>query len=233
MGESEFDNILVTRVGRSNISQAKSIFYNAYIDNELLRYLLNANRRGYQQRLRGFIREQLMTHFEGSNLSLAITQDNRLIGAAMISRADEPKTMAANWRWLLAMYSVVGIAGTRRVQKYFDQVHAALRGIDHYWISLIALHPDFQHHGYGHILMEAVHNQCEQDNLYRGITIDSCNPSFSSFFKSMKYCKFAELDVGTVPVDILFHPRTGVRCPFTCEDCEKRKAAVQELTDAI
>ena len=60
--------VRVVRIGKSNTTQAQSIFFHAYRENIFLRYMLNAKRRGYEQRLRGFIREQLMAHYSGSNL---------------------------------------------------------------------------------------------------------------------------------------------------------------------
>ena len=47
MGNNEFNKRLVIRVGRSHISQAKSIFYNTDINNNLLGYLLNTNLCGH------------------------------------------------------------------------------------------------------------------------------------------------------------------------------------------
>lgn len=207
--------VRVVRIGKSNASQAQSIFFHAYRENTFLRYMLNAKRRGYEQRLRGFIREQLSAHYSGSNLSLAIAIKDQLVGAVMVSRADDPTSFTSNWRWRLSMYSVAGIYYTEQIRNYFEQLHIALKQIDHYWISLIALHPNHQHHGYGHALVEAVHNECERDNLFQGLSVDTNDPQAKSFFESLGYYKVAEVPLKEFAMDVLYHPRSGTECPFT------------------
>lgn len=207
--------VRVVRISKSNASQAQSIFFHAYKDNLFLRHTLNAERRGYEQRLRGFIREQLFAHFSGANLSLAIALKDQLVGAVIVSRADDPHNFAASWRWRLRMYSVVGIYYTEQLRSYYEEVHDALKRIDHYWISLIALHPNHQHHGYGHKLVEAVHRECEKDNLYHGLSVDTCDAHSKSFFESLNYYQVANIPVHDFGMDVLFHPRSGEDCPFT------------------
>lgn len=221
----DLKNVRVVRIGKSNMSQAQTIFFQAYKDNEFLRYMLNANRRGYEQRVRGFIREELLVHYSGSNLSLAIAIGDRLVGAAMVGRADEPRNFSTNWRWRLGMYSVAGIYYTEQIRNYYEEVHQALKQIDHYWITLIALHPDYQHHGYGHALVEAVHKECETDSLYQGLSVDTCNPEYLHFFESLGYYKVSNIPINDFSMDVLFHPREGTECPFAEDNADKVEAA--------
>lgn len=207
-------SVRVVRIGKSNASQAQSIFFHAYRENTFLRYVLNAKRRGYEQRLRGFIREQLQAHYSGPNLSLAVAVQDQLVGAVMVSRADDPRYFIDSWRWRLRMYSVAGIYYTEQIRHYYQDLHQALRQIDHYWISLIALHPNHQQHGYGHALVEAVHNECERDSLFQGISVDTCDPRAKSFFESLGYQKVAQVPVKDFSMDILYHPRSGGESPF-------------------
>ncbi|MCF7982477.1 MAG: GNAT family N-acetyltransferase [Pseudomonadales bacterium] len=207
--------VRVVKIGKSNASQAQSIFFHAYRENTFLRYILNANRRGYEQRLRGFIREQLRAHYRDANLSLAIAIKEKLVGAVMVSRADDPRNFTSSWRWRLSMYSIAGVYYTEQIRHYYEQLHTALRQIDHYWISLVALHPNYQHHGYGHALVQAVHQECEKDNLFQGLSIDTSDPHAKGFFESLGYYQVAEVPLSQFSMDVLFHPRSGTECPFT------------------
>ena len=156
----ELNNVRVVKIGRENIAQAQSLLCDAYEDNEFTRYMFNADKRGYKQRLRGFIHEELLLHFSLSNISVALVLEERLVGVAMVSRADLPLSMATNWRWRMGMYSVAGVRYTERLRRYYKAVQESLKDKKHYWISLMGLHHDFQHHGFGHTLVEAIHQEC-------------------------------------------------------------------------
>lgn len=204
---SELPNVRIVKITQENLSQAQSLLCDAYKDNEFTRYMFNADKNGYEQRLRGFIHEELLLHFSLSNISVAIALDNRLIGVAMVSRADLPLSMTTNWRWRMGMYSVVGVIYTERLRSYYKTVQESLKDKKHYWISLMGLHHDFQHHGYGHMLIEAVHNECEKESNYCGMSVDSVDSQYKHFFKSLGYKKEAQFEIGHLTMDVLFHAR--------------------------
>ena len=215
MPETQLDNVRVVRIGRSNMSQAQAIFFHAYKDNPFMMHMLNANKRGYEQRLRGMIREDMLQHFSDSNIALAIALGDRLIGAAMVNSADEPEDLGSSWRWRLGMYSVAGIMTTHRLRRYFAAKHNALGKIDHHWILLIGLHPEFQHRGFGHRLMDAIHQECERDSKFNGISVDSHCDHDREFFESLNYCPVSDLSTGDVHIDLMYHCREGDENPFS------------------
>ena len=203
----ELDNVRVVKIGRENIAQAQSLLCDAYEDNEFTRYMFNADKRGYKQRLRGFIHEELLLHFSLSNISVALVLEERLVGVAMVSRADLPLSMATNWRWRMGMYSIAGVRYTERLRRYYKAVQESLKDKKHYWISLMGLHHDFQHHGFGHTLVEAIHQECEKESNYCGISVDSIDAQYKHFFQSLGYQKEAQFQVANMTMDVLFHPR--------------------------
>ena len=204
---AELNNVRVVKIGRENMAQAQSLLCDAYEDNEFTRYMFNAEKSGYKQRLRGFIHEELLLHFSLSNISLALMLQDRFVGIAMVSRADLPLSMATNWRWRMGMYSVAGVLCTERLRRYYKAVQESLKDKKHYWISLMGLHHDFQHHGYGHALVEAIHEECEKESNYCGISVDSVDAQYKHFFKSLGYQKEAQFEVANMTMDVLFHPR--------------------------
>jgi GNAT superfamily N-acetyltransferase len=207
MALTELNNARLVKIGPDNIPQAQSLLCDAYRNNAFTRYMFNAEKSGYEQRLRGFIHEELLLHFSLSNISLAIALEDRLIGVAMVSRADLPLSMATNWRWRMGMYSLVGIRYTERLRSYYKAVQESLKDKKHYWISLMGLHHDFQHHGFGHMLIEGVHQECEKESNYCGISVDSVDAQYKSFFQSLGYRKEAAFSVGPLTMDVLLHPR--------------------------
>jgi len=208
------EEIKVVSIDPLSIAPALSILFNAYKDNELLKHLLDSDRPGYKQRLRSLIREDILTHFTSRNITLGLTIGRQIVGTAVVERAADPFNFFANWRWRWGMYSTVGFFRTQRLRQYYQQLHEVLEGVDHYWITFIGIHPDYQHHGLGPILLDAIHNICEKDPNYHGISIDLCGQELEHFFEHKGYRKVADIPVKDIVSEVYFHPREGEEWPF-------------------
>jgi hypothetical protein len=211
---NENHEVQIIQVGSENMAQTQSLFYNAYLETDIARTLLRAGKRGYEQRLRGFIRETLIHHYNSANISLAMVKDDQIIGAAMVSRANCASNFISSWRWRLGMYSVAGVVTTERIRSYYKDVQDILSDVDSYWISLKAFRPENQQSGGGRILLRAVHDRCELDPSFKGIGIDVSKPELKTFFESEGYTKMGEVKVGNkLTASILYHPRAGTEVP--------------------
>ncbi len=213
--QAENHEVQIIKVGPDNMAQTQSLFYNAYLETDIARTLLKADKSGYEQRLRGFIRETLIHHYHSNNISLAMIENDQIIGAAMVSRANCPSNFISSWRWRLGMYSVAGIMITEGIRRYYKDVQEILSSVDSYWISLKAFRPEHQHHGGGRILLRAVHDQCEQDASFKGIGIDVSLPVLRQFFESEGYMKMGEVKLGKkLTAAILYHPKADNAPPL-------------------
>ena len=112
------------------------------------------------------------------------------------------------------MYSICGITATNRLMQFSRAKHRALGKIDHYWIMLIGLHPDFQHRGFGQKLVEAIHQECERDSTFLGISVDCHRDHDKKFFESQHYSRVSGMQVDHVDIDFMYHPREGAENPF-------------------
>ncbi len=197
-----FTGLQVVPVNQSNMPQAQSIFFHAYQNNPLLRYFLNATRNGFEQRLRGFIRAQLVSHYHGNNRALAIADGQRLVGAVMINKTTKPDDLS--WSWRLAMYSVAGVYYTEQLRSYYQDIAKATAEANYHWLSLVGLHPDYQHQGYGQILMNAAVEDCHADEDFPGLCIDACNKEQQHFFASLGYLNIAEIALPRLDINLMF-----------------------------
>ena len=206
--QAENNNIRIVHIGPSNMSQAQSIFYNAYLGTDFTRAMLNDKKPGYKQRVRGFIRETLIQHYSKDNISLAMVQNDQILGAAMVLRANSGTNFTASWRWRFGMYSVAGVKITERLKCYYENVQKVLSGVETDWIALKALRPEHQKHGRGRFLLQALHGQCELDPAFKGISIDTARPELRKFFESEGYSKIGDAKANdTMAIDILFRPK--------------------------
>lgn len=196
-------SLRVVRLNQANMPQAQSIFFRAYQNNPLLRYYLNDSRSGFDQRLRGFIRAQLSSHYRGNNIALAIADEQRLVGAILIDKTRKPHEASSSWSWRFAMYSVAGVYYTEQLRSYYREIADADQDLPYYWISLMGLHPDYQHHGYGHKLMMAATDDCRSDNEFRGFCIDSSSDVQKQFFESLNYSNIAKLELNGLNVNLM------------------------------
>ena len=209
-------NLRIVKIGPSNMAQAQSIFYRGYLKTDFARTMLNDKKPGYEQRLRGFIRETLIHHYSGSNISLAMVENDKIIGAAMVTRSNQGPSFVSSWRWRLGMYSIAGIGNTERIRSYYQKVEDTLSEVDHYWILLKAFLPEYQYGGRGRTLLRAIHEQCELDPSFKGISIDTARPDLRKFFESEGYEKMGDVQADpTLSMDQLFLPRKGTEAHTT------------------
>jgi len=64
MTQNDLDWVELVRLDERNSRQARSLLYHSYRNEPTFRYLLNAERPGYRQRIRATIRELIFLHFE-------------------------------------------------------------------------------------------------------------------------------------------------------------------------
>ena len=63
-----------------------------------------------------------------------------------------------------------------------EKVRALVPADNFHMLSFIAVHPDYQHHGLGHILLGAIDSVVEEDAKSEGIAVFVTVPSHRHFF---------------------------------------------------
>lgn len=185
--------------------EARSLLYQAYRHEPTFRFMFDADRSGYEQRVRATVRELVKQHFRQDRPALGLLVNDRLVGIALIAPPVRRLDITESWAWQLRMVLSTGLRCTRRYLDYHQAVLACVPGDAVHMLPLLGIHPQFQGQHYGEQLLEAVHNWCAEDVSSEGVVLDTGNPRYLAFYKKQGYVEIGEVAVGPVREHVFFH----------------------------
>lgn len=186
--------------------EARSLLYHAYRHEPTFAYLFEAERPGYDQRVRATVRELVQQHFNEELPAIGLLIDDRLIGMALIAPPQRRLDITESWNWRMRMLLTTGFRCTKRYLAYHDAILACLPPGPYHVLPLLGVHPEFQGKHLGEQLLEALHNWCAEDADSLGVVIDTGNPHYLDFYKRHGYEEIGEVAVGPIIEHVFFHP---------------------------
>lgn len=124
--------------------EVRSLFYHAYRHEPTFAYLMDAQRAGYDQRVRACVREMVERHLGEELPAIGLFIDDRLVAAALITPPQRRLDITESWSWRLRMLFSVGLAATRRYLDYHRAVQACLPVGPHHQLPMLGVHPEYQ-----------------------------------------------------------------------------------------
>lgn len=186
--------------------EVRSLLYHAYRHEPTFAYLFDAQRRGYERRLRAMVREWVRQHFYLQLPAIGVLVDDRLVGAALIVPPQRRLGVADSWAWRLRMLLGTGRRCTRRYLEYQAALTACLPSQQVHVLPLLGVHPQFQGQHYGEQLLQAVHDWCADDPDTQGVILDTGNAHYLAFYERQGYQEIGEVAVGPIRERVFFHP---------------------------
>lgn len=205
MSETEVAQAQVRLLDSGYSREARSLLYNAYRHEPTFGYLFEAERPGYDQRVRATVRELVRQHFYQELPALGLLLDDRLIGIALIAPPLRRLGITESWAWRMRMLLSTGFRCTRRYLDYQAAVMACLPGDSVHVLPLLGIHPQFQGRHYGEQLLEALHNWCAEDPNSEGVVLDTGNDHYLAFYQRQGYQEIGEIAVGPIREHVFFH----------------------------
>lgn len=196
----------VRLLDRGYSREARSLLYHAYRHEPTYAYLLDANRPGYDQRVRATVRELVKQHFIEELPAIGLLIEERLVGIALIAPPQRRLDITESWGWRLRMLLTTGLGCTRRFLEYHEAVLACLPPGPYHVLPLIGIHPEFQGRQLGERLLQALHEWCAEDAGSQGVVLDTGNPRYLDFYRRQGYQLLGEVAVGPVLERVFFHP---------------------------
>ena len=193
--------------------EARSLLYHAYRHDPTFAYLFDAERPGFDQRVRATVRELVQRHFAEEQPAIGLLIDDRLVGIALIAPPQRRLDITESWIWRLRMLLTAGLRGTRRYLDYHNAVLSCLPPGPYHILPLIGIHPEFQGQHLGEQLLEALHDWCAEDSGSRGLVLDTGNARYLAFYKRQGYEEIGEVAVGPILEHVFFHPNPQPTVP--------------------
>ncbi|MBU1332647.1 MAG: GNAT family N-acetyltransferase [Gammaproteobacteria bacterium] len=186
--------------------EVRSLLYHAYRHEPTFAYLFEAERPGYDQRVRATVRELVQQHFSEDLPAIGLLIDDRLIGTALITPPQRRLDITESWSWRMRMLLTTGFRCTQRYLAYHNAILACLPPGPYHVLPLLGVHPEFQGQRFGEQLLEALHNWCAEDDGSLGIVLDTGNPHYLGFYQRQGYEEIGEVAVGPIIEHVFFHP---------------------------
>lgn len=95
-------------LGSDQLTQAKTILVDAYRNERTFRGLFDAQRPGFEQRLRAFTREYLLQHLQERQSLIGAIRDDRLVGVALLCEPGHYGALMSSRRARLGLALTVG-----------------------------------------------------------------------------------------------------------------------------
>ncbi|GLR70844.1 GNAT family N-acetyltransferase [Agaribacter marinus] len=205
--QPDVEHITFSYLSAEDLSVAASILYNAYFDDPLFTDIFNADKEGYEARLRSAIREEVNTFWDAQQPLVGLYEDDRLLAVSCLISPDAAFGAGRFWHWRLKMLLTAGYFGTKQMIAKEEKVREQIPAENYHMLSLIGVHPDYQDIGLGHMLMSAILGVLEDDPSSEGIgvlvTVDKCK----SFFVDAAFSGVANISVGNITGNVMFRPR--------------------------
>ncbi|GGW73057.1 GNAT family N-acetyltransferase [Alteromonas halophila] len=190
-----------------DLKVAASILYNAYFDDPLFIDIFQAEKEGYESRLRSAIREELNAFWIANQPMIGLFDDGRLLAVTCLTCPDATFGAGRYWHWRLKMLLTAGLFGTRQMVEKEEKVRAAVPATDFHMLSFIAVHPDYQHQGLGHLLLGAIDSILSEDTKSEGVAVLITRDKQKHLFEDGRYQMVGELEVGHIQGSVMFHPK--------------------------
>ncbi|TLG86948.1 GNAT family N-acetyltransferase, partial [Pseudomonas edaphica] len=84
--------------------ESRSLLYQAYRHEPTFAYIFEAERSGYEQRVRATVRELVKQHFFQKLPAIGLFVNDRLIGIALIAPPQRRLGITESWAWQLRMW---------------------------------------------------------------------------------------------------------------------------------
>lgn len=203
------DKITACYLSPDDLNAAASVLYAAYHDDAVLSVIFDQAREGFESRLRQALKQELTAFWDSQQIILGLYYESRLLAVACLCLPDAGFTPAGLWNWRLQMMLTAGLAGTRQFVDKETQLFSALPDPSCHMISLIAVHPEYQHQGLGHILVGAIETVVSESETSNGAAVFVTLPAYQSLFQDCGFSVLKSLQVVGVTGRLLFKIRPG------------------------
>lgn len=206
---SGFNAVSAIYLKEDDLKVAASLLYNAYFDDPLFMTIFQSDKEGYESRLRSAIREELNAFWVAKQPMIGLFDSHRLLAVVCLTAPDTAFNSGRYWHWRLKMLLTAGLFGTRQMLEKEEKVRALVPATNYFMVSFIAVHPDHQHQGLGHILLGAIDTIVGDDAQSEGVAVLATIDKHKSFFDDASYQEVGKIKEGHIKGTVMFKPKSN------------------------
>lgn len=194
----------VVELGPEQRPEAADLLTRALASYPTMRWICDADRRGFEERLRAIYRVSLaMQHREGQP-SLGLLDGGRLVAVAVVHDPGRRLTARSALAGLVGSVLSPARSTLARGHRYETAIARERPRDPHHFLSVIGVEPERQRQGHGRVLMDALHARAARDPGSAGVCLDTCDPRNRRYYESFGYGLHARCTTGPLEQWILF-----------------------------
>ena len=197
----------LTYLVAEDLKMAASLLFQKDYDDALLQKIFRADKPDYDKRLRAAIREDLTSFWESGQPIIGIRDGGTLLGVACLTRPGKSFGPGRFWHWRISMLMTAGFLSTKQVMEKERRIQEAMPDVPYHMLAFIAVAPQYQQQGVGHLLVEAAKSAFQEDPESQGVAVFVTRADYQAFFKKRGYRLQAQIAFETLPGELLFYPR--------------------------
>lgn len=173
---------------------AGSVLLQTYQTDPQFQFIARAGKKGYQQRLRALIREELLLLWHKQQPMFGVFQQDRLEALVCLTRPHQHLGAKRSYLWRLNMWLTAGFTTTKRLLEKEALIEQLLPTTNYYLIVFLAVQPRDQHHGLGHRLLTSLKTYVAEHEQADGVDVFITREEYEPLFKAQGYRGHAEIN---------------------------------------
>jgi GNAT superfamily N-acetyltransferase len=194
----------VFELDESRGEEAVQLLALAFEPDPAYRYFCDGERPGYRRRLDQLFRSGRALQRSSGQPLLGISSGQRLAGLAMIQEPGADVSVWAQLRWLLKIALLTAPHVAWRIVRDMRIAERARPAEPHFYLPILAVHPDFQGGGCGRALLEVVQSRSERHPRSTGVCLETENPDNVPFYQHIGYRVIARHRDADLEITTLF-----------------------------
>ena len=177
------NSAIISRLKPQHTKQAASVLSQAFAEYPITQYLFSECPEEAPSRFRVMFEYLIDSRHVRGFPVLGCFIDSKLIGVAVVSEPGEGwSTPELDERYRQAT-EVFGPLATQRFEKYGDLCDETIPSWSHHYLGILGVLPQYQGHGYGINLVEAVKNEAASHPTSEGVCLNTEAPENLRFYE--------------------------------------------------
>lgn len=190
------DTPRVAYLSADDLRMAASVLFNAYRDDPFFRAVFPTE--DYDQRLRAAIREELQELWQRHQLLVGLFIGDSLVGLTSLLDHQYPQGQTRYWNWRLKMALGTGWASARQWMAREEEIRDIVSMQQYLLLQFIAVAPQYQHQGYGALLLSAVNQLAMERPALDGVVTLVYEAAHRPLFEQRGFLAVKDVHVGQV-----------------------------------
>lgn len=197
---------LTFSIVKDQAPEIRSLLFRAYKNERTVRALFEAERSGYEQRVRSFIREYELEHRSNQQAALGAFLDGQLVGVALFCEPQYAEALAVSRRARLGLAFTVGLRSAKRYLRYQDSLRRAMPSGKWCYLPLVGVDPDHRNEQIGRGLFDRVWEEALSYPESLGIALGSGASAAASYYTKLGFEAVGQVTLDAVTETLFFRP---------------------------